>query len=77
MYNNRLTNNKNSLINTIPDDLKLQVKNLLAQNNFELHPDNKIYILSSQRYLSGNKNFYLDLLTNKNFISNDTKFFFP
>jgi hypothetical protein len=71
MNNNRLSTNKNSLI--VPNDLKLQAKKILTNNNFELGSDDKILILSSQKILTGPKNFYLYLLKNKNYLSDDIK----
>ena len=53
MNNNRLSTNKNSLINSIPEDLDLKIKNLLDSSNLEVHENGKIFIKSSQTYLKG------------------------
>jgi hypothetical protein len=60
--NNSLSTNKNSLINTIPKDLDLQIQEFLKNTNLEVHDNGKIWIKSSKKYLKGRGNIQINSL---------------
>ena len=61
----RLTTNLDSLISTVPLDLDLKISKLLEESNFEIHPNGKIFIKSSQTYLRGRGNTTIDVFSDK------------